>query len=314
MIHRWLDVFFEFAVVLVVVLIAVPATVGALGLLSDRSQVVTAQVWADHPSLLAAAGLANQWSNGTPASDADALLTELVGSDWFVDQVLSDVDKGYSSLSADRQSQQRATLRQSLRHTVVGDNILSLSYSTEQPSTGRAVLSSVIVRLGDSVESLESIQTTQAVALMNAQVSKARDEMKAALDAAGSYATGKSLPELVSDPEYQTLQADALAATNYYESINYQAQHAQLAQSALPSIRNSTFHVMDAPAVSPRQVDLHTPAVKYALYALAGTAGIEFLIVYVIGLRDPRIRSGDEVRKRLGVPYVGSTPRLRSAA
>ena len=72
--------------------------------------------------------------------------------------------------------------------------------------------------------------------------------------------------------------------------------------------------MIDAPAVSPTQFDFHTPAVKYSLEGLAGIGAVELLLVYMIGLRDPRVRSGEEVRKRLGIPYVGSTPDLASAA
>src|SRR2546423_6366002 len=113
-VHRWLDVFFEWAIWFLVALIAAPAITGAVAVLADRSQLVTARVWADHPVLLQAAGLANQWSNGTPSSEADALLTELVGSDWFVDQVLSDSAPGFKALGADQKAQQRQAMRQSL--------------------------------------------------------------------------------------------------------------------------------------------------------------------------------------------------------
>jgi capsular polysaccharide biosynthesis protein len=71
---------------------------------------------------------------------------------------------------------------------------------------------------------------------------------------------------------------------------------------------------MDPPSVTPKHIDLHSVVVKYGMEALAGIAVLEFVIIYVIGLRDPRVRSGEEVRKKLGVPYLGSTPDLRSAA
>jgi hypothetical protein len=313
-IHRWLDVFFEWAVWLIVILVGVPSLIGAVAFVSDRSQLVTARVWADRPSLLQAAGLANQWSNGTPSSDASALLTELVGSDWFADKVLTDTDSGFGLLTLEQKTQQRQLMRQSLKQDVLGDHVLVLSYLTDQPERGRALLSSLILRLGDSVESLDAIQTSAAIGLLDSEVAKARAVMQSALDAADKYAAGKTPAALAQDAHYQTLAADAAAATNYYVSLNYQAQQAHLAQSALPSIRNSTFRVLDPPAVTPKELSLRTPAIRYALEALGATAAIEFLIVYLIGLRDPRVRSPEEVRKRLGIPSLGSTPNVRRAA
>jgi len=313
-VHRWLDVFFEWAMWFLIALIAIPAVTGGVALIGDRSQLVTARVWADRPVLLQAAGLANQWSNGTPSSDADALLTELVGSDWFVDQVLTDSAVGFKILGSDQKAQQRLAMRQSFKHGTIGDHVLQVSYVTDRPAVGSGLLNSVIIRLGDSIETLDSIQTTAAVGLLDSQVAEARATMQKALADATAYAAGKSLTQLLDDAHYLTLQADALAATNYYVSLDRQAHQAHLAQSALPSIRDSTFRVMDPPSVSPKQIDLRSPAIKYSMEALAGVAVLEFVIIYVIGLRDPRVRSGEEVRKKLGVPYLGSTPDLRSAA
>ena len=313
-IHRWLDVFFQWAIWFLFGLIAVPLLTGAVTFLGDRSQLVTARVWVDRPMLLQAAGLANEWSNGTPSSDADALLTELIGSDWFADQVLTDSDPSFAGLSSSAKSQQRQILRQNLKHDMIGDHVLAVTYLTDRPAGGERLLSSVITRLGDSVETLDSIQTSAAAGLLDAEVTKARARMQDALDAATSYAQGKTLIQLIDDPHYQTLQADAVAATNYYLSINAQAHQAHLAQSALPSIRDSTFRLMDPPAVTPKQLDLRTPAVKYSLDALGATAAVEFIVIYLIGLRDPRIRSGEEVHKKLGVPFLGATPDLPSAA
>jgi capsular polysaccharide biosynthesis protein len=138
--------------------------------------------------------------------------------------------------------------------------------------------------------------------------------MQQALDAVNAYATGKSQSQLLQDPKYQTLVVDATTAINYYLMIENQARQAQLKQSAIPAIRQATFRVVDAPSVSPKQLDLRTPALKYAFAALGATAVVEILLVYLIGLRDPRVRSGDEVRKRLGIPYLGSTPSISSVA
>ncbi len=313
-IHRWLDVFFEWAVWLVLALVLIPAIIGAVAFVSDRSQLVTARVWADRPALLQDAGLVNAWSNGTPASDADALMTELIGSDWFANEVLNVSYPGFGKLGSDQQAQQRLILRQGLKHDIIGNNVLAVTYLTDRPEVGSAVLGSLIAMLGNAVESLDLIQTSAAVGLLDSEVAKSRTKMQSAVDAASAYAAGRSVTDLLQDPHYQTLVVDAQAATDYYLSINHQAQQAHLAQSAIPSIRNATFHVMDPPALSPKQIDLRTPAVKYFLEALGGTAAVEFLLVYVIGLRDPRVRSGEEVRKRLGIPYLGSTPDLRVAA
>ncbi len=314
MIHRWLDVLFEWIGWLGAALLLIPAMTGVLAIVSDRSQIVTAKIWTNHPSLLKDAALANEWSNGTPASDADALLTELMGSDWFANEVLNVTDSSFVKLSSDQQAQQRLILRQNLKHQTDGMNVLSIAYMTDRPAEGRAVVSSVIANLGNTAESIDSVQTSAAVNTLNDQAASARAAMHQALDAVNAYAAGKSQIQLSQDPKYQTLVVDASIAIDYYLSIESRAKQAQLKQSAIQAIREATFRVVDAPSVSPKRLDLHIPAVKYFFAALGATASLEILLVYVIGLRDPRVRSGEEVRKRLGIPYLGSTPNLSSVA
>jgi hypothetical protein len=314
MVHRWLDVLFEWAGWLGAALFLMPVMTGVLAIVSDRSEIVAAKIWTNHPNLLKDAALANEWSNGTPSSDADALLAELIGSDWFANEVLAGADSSFAQLSSVDQAQQRMTLRKNLKHQTDGMNLLSITYLTDRPEAGRAVMSSVIANLGNASESVASVQTGAVVKTLDDQAASVRLAMQQALDAVNAYATGKSQSQLLQDPKYQTLVVDATTAINYYLMIENQARQAQLKQSAIPAIRQATFRVVDAPSVSPKQLDLRTPALKYAFAALGATAVVEILLVYLIGLRDPRVRSGDEVRKRLGIPYLGSTPSISSVA
>jgi hypothetical protein len=311
-VHRWLDVLFEWAGWLAAALFLVPVMTGVLAIVSDRSEIVTAKVWTNHPNLLKDATLANEWTNGTPSGDADALLTELMGSDWFANEVLTGAESSFVKLSSDQQAQQRMTLRRNLKHQTDGMNVLAIAYLTDRPEAGRAVMSSVIASLGNATESVASVQTGAVVKTLDDQAAGARAAMQRALDAVNAYATGKSQSQLLQDPKYQTLAVDATTAINFYLMIESQAKQAQLKQSAIPAIRQATFRVVDAPSVGPKPLDLRAPAVKYAFAALGATAAVEILLVYLIGLRDPRVRSGDEVRKRLGIPYLGSTPTITS--
>lgn len=314
MIRRWLDVLFEWAAWLGAALFLIPVMVGVVALVVDRSELVTAKIWTNRPALLKDSALANSWSNGAPAGDADALLTELMGSDWFANEVLKGADSGFVNLSSNEQAQLRLGLRQNLKHQADGLNLLSISYRTDRPQAGRSIMSSVIVSLGNAGESDQSLQTGAVVQVLHDQVAAAGAARQRALDAVNAYAARKSQAELLWDPVYQTLVVDATTATDYYVSVENQAKQAQLQQLAVPAIRQATFRVVDAPSISPKQFDLRTPAVKYYLEALAGTAGVEILLVYVIGLRDPRVRSGDDVKKLLGIAYLGSTPALPSTA
>jgi H+/Cl- antiporter ClcA len=73
-------------------------------------------------------------------------------------------------------------------------------------------------------------------------------------------------------------------------------------------LQSSFFHVVDQPFVLPFKLDQHTPAVKYALFALVGIVGAVALYVYVVARRDPRIRSVQDVTRTGRFKPLGTAP------
>src|SRR5258708_23401543 len=84
MLHRLLDVIFQYLALLVGVLIVVPVAVLGAGIALDRTQVVTARMWADHPAVLADSPFTHQADGLTPAQHQSTLLNALLLTDSFV--------------------------------------------------------------------------------------------------------------------------------------------------------------------------------------------------------------------------------------
>jgi uncharacterized protein involved in exopolysaccharide biosynthesis len=312
-VRRHLDVFFQHLVPFVAALVLVPLLLGACAFALDRSQLVTARIWADRPVFLPEVGQMNEALAGHPAESGAAVLRELIATDSFVSGVLAQVDSTFQAKTTDQRSAELAAVRRDVKITALGNHVLSVTYRTPRPALGVALVASLVESFGTTFESIESQQATGSSGAAAAGLTAARADLQAALAELQRYTN--SLPDrdpafLRQDPTYQTISADTSAKLDHYLSLLAVSQQAEVARSAIPSLQRSLLQLLDPPAARPEPLSLRTPAVRLFLIGLAAAVTTELGFVYVIGLRDPRIRSGDDVRRRTGLRFLGSTPAL----
>ena len=308
--HRILDILFQYLGRMTIGLLVVPALVGAAIYVGDRSATLTTRVWAATPVYLTSASLSKEFAGVSPAAGTQALALELLASDSFLDSVLLKAEPGFTAAGPDGKAADRARVRSSLKFTIPGPNLLVISYSTSDPAAGVAFLNQFIATMGASLVSIQTAQANGMVSSVVNQLPAAQAAMQDALAKVNAYGPGASPTALARDPRYQTLVADAQAKTQYYISLEDLVHQAELLKEEVPNSSQAMFRVLDPPAADPRTIDLRTPFVRYALLALAGVAVAEGLLLYLLAVRDPRVRSGREVRAQLGIQLLGSTPRV----
>jgi hypothetical protein len=301
--HRSLDVIFQYLVPLVLVLVGVPVTVLAVSLAVDRSQTVTARLWADQPAVLADSPYAGQ-SNGVTAAQSQAtLLTELLQTDSFVATVL----RGARS-SADP-TVVGADLRKNFAVVPEGPHVLLLSYSTAHPQTGMALTGAIITAFQQAQQVVQAGQVTVADDALRSQLQSARREMDDAIAAAQQYrASHGPDASLASDAQYHSLRTLANVKVDSYTALLEQAQKAAQYQSALPSVQNTVLRTLDQPRLQSQALKPSGSATKNAGYAAAAAVAIELIFVYNLTRRDQRVRTTREVVSSLGLVSLGTTP------
>jgi hypothetical protein len=317
MLRRHLDVFFQYLRPFIAAIVLIPIGLAVAGLGLDHGDVVTTQIWAIRPAFLIDPGadygaLDTSLTAGSAAA-ASALVNELVATDSFLDRVLVKADLGYAQLSEPARSAERGLVRRNLDVRAEGPQLFAISYRTTDPSHGIALVTNLVAGVGETVASLDLQVASATSGATTAALAAAKDAMSQAEAALGRY-RGQDPAGLQQDPSFQTLTAEANAATGRYLSLVAQAQQADLAKSAVPHLEQAAFQVIDPPTAQPRPLDLKSLAVRGFLAGLAGTVVVTLMLVYVIGRRDPRIRSGEELRARTGIPFLGSTPVVRTAA
>jgi hypothetical protein len=308
MLHRALDVVFQYLFRLIALLVAVPLAVAGIGFALDHSQTVQARVWAERPIYTPKFATDRFTSGDAPADIESGILRELLTTSKFDAAVLTRVDGHYPDWDLDRQDGADADLQQRVTVTTEGSHLFTVSYKTTQPDRGRVIVDAIIAAFGHEVETIDADQVSVTQAALQAQVDAAKRDMDDAVRQAQTYQLQHHAG--LNDPSYDTLLAQAQSKTDRYLSLQGEISQAQGSQTAVSTLQSSFFHVVDQPFVKPFQLDTHSPAVKYAIYSVIGILGAEALFVYVIGRRDPRIRSVHDIRAAGAFKPLGTAPEL----
>lgn len=306
--YRLLDILFQYLGRMAVGLVLLPALVGGVLYATDHSQTLTVRLWAEYPVYLSSASLSKEFAGVSPAAGSQTLALELLASDSFLDPVLSQANSGYKQEGTDQKTAERALVRSRLRLTIPGPNLLVMSYTSDDPGSATRFLNGFIAALRDSVVSIQTAQASEMVSTVVNQLPGAQAAMQDALAQVQSYGAGQTPLQLARDPRYQSLVADAQARTNYFISLEDLSQQAQLLKDEIPGSQSAMLRLLDPPRADPKAIDLKSPLIRNTLLTPLGVVVAEGLLLYVLAVRDPRVRGGGEVRARLGIQYLGSTP------
>jgi len=306
--HRVLDVVFQFFVPLVAAVVVLPTAVLAVVLVLGQSQVVTARLWADQPAVLADSPYAQLPGGETPAGHEAEVLTELIQTDNFLAIVRSAVDSSGVSDTMDARAFSQ-DMQRNLGVSPEGPNIVVVTYTTPRADFGVAVVQATITAFEQAQTGVQTGQVVVADQALANQVATAKKEMDNAVAAAQRYEQSHDLTSLAADASYQSLRMLATANIQSYTSLVQASQRASQYQSAIPFVQTTLLRTVDQPRSAPSQVNLvKGPATRNALYALVAVAAIELVFVYNVTRRDQHVRTTQEVVAALGLLPIGTVP------
>jgi hypothetical protein len=315
MLRRYLDVCRQWRAYFVLAALLVPMlAVGSRALL-DRSAQVTARLWVEPPTFMLDPSVYGGFVGTPPQTEASLMVSQVhqwLGTDAFVDRVLLGAQPGLSGASEAERSALRHELRNSFRLTIERGRFLVLEYRTDQPERGVAVLTSLIKEIGKTAPMVH-FESTAGEGVAGAELRAARSAVGQAFLKLAHEGSLDAKPGLAAP---MSTRLNALLRAAESKRIQYRREldrltgpgRADPGSSDAPQLQQAVFQVIDPPMAKAAATD---SAVTLFVVALAGTAAAEFMIVYLIGLLDPRVRSGEDVERRTGIPYLGSTGVLR---
>jgi hypothetical protein len=285
--RRYLDVCLQYRRILVLAAVLVPSLLLAGGFGLDHSKLVTARLWAQPPTYMLDSSMYGGYNGVPPQTEAGLmanLLRELVSMNSFAD----------------------SDLRKNLVVTTEGSHLLVLTYRTDQPDHGVLILNRLISAFAESAPIIH-FQAQAAGASAGTRLSAARNAVAFDVPKIGTRAR---VVDPAAPPPRLESPAD-LRAVSEVETIQYRRRIAALAGTqqsdasgvTMPYLKQAIIQVIDAPAT---QANAIGAIVKLFALGFVATAALEFLFVYLIGLHDPRLRSGVDVQNRTGIRYLGS--------
>lgn len=312
MVERWLDVCFQYRRRLAVALVLVPCLLAAAGLLVDRSQAVEARVRAEQPILLLA-NVDHPAASGRPADAAATLMRELVASDSFLNKTIGAADPTLGSPDGERQSSLRRDFRSHLRIGSDGANVMTLTYQTDRPRLGIALLRSLITEFESNAVTLILGQTSASTGSGETSLRGAHQAVEQVYRQLGSRppTTSPQLRRLYLLEKM--LETEANAATTAYRTQLSGTAPDTLSASATALLRQGLFQLTDPPATRPKTLDSMAPATTLFWVGVALAVGVEAVLTLGVSLADGRLRSATDVLWRTQIPYIGSTPRVDTA-
>ena len=294
MFERWLDIGHQHRRRLIVALVIVPCLLAAGSFFADRSQTVTARVWIGAPIALMVPGTSSR-----PADVGAAALRQWLKGDAFVDQVLTALATAFDAQPYDRQSALRRDLRHNLTVAADGDQVMVLSYRTDEPAAGASVLAAAIA-------TFESRAVTAII-----------DQVSAPNPAASLQRAGTVVQYAFEHMGSRPVPPGAADLRRYFAGLTFQRMsNAQLdtfraaildrgvlTPARMSLLEQAIFETVDAPAAGGRMSSLNWSVIGLGLVAVAL---IGLVIVTRLAFREERIRSGADVQQRTAIPYVGS--------
>jgi uncharacterized protein involved in exopolysaccharide biosynthesis len=309
MVRRGLDVVFQYLGHLLLGMLLAPALVGAVALVLTRSDVVTARLWADNPTVTLDPTAADFAATESPAQRNAALISELVQTNSFMSRALQ-TSPASDAVSPDQRTRLEQAARVNLDAQPVGSNVVVITFVTSRPDEGVALVKSVIAAYGQTLVQMQVLQAQAATSGLSKQLTSAKQAMDLAVKKAESYAVERRLNPSTGagDPTYVSLTDEAQNKTNTYLDLLNRIQQQEALQASASDRQQSLYHVVDQPSAAPQPLDGHAPAVRFATYALGAALALEIAFVYVTARRDPRIRTATEVARALGVRAIGTVP------
>lgn len=312
MVHRSLDVIFQYFFRLGAGVLLVPLALGAIGFGLDSTPTVGIRLWANR-QLFAPSIVADHTANFFWPSTAESmLLLELLETDSFANRVLVTLDPDSANWPAQRRDNLIADLRQNVDANAEGAHLFVVTYRTRLVERGKILLTKLVEAFGAEIEAIDAGTVSAAEQAVQTQFTTAKQAMENAIKQAETYRSQH--PKTDTDPVYQSMVTQAQSLTDRYLDLQAQIGRIQQSQSAVATLRSSYFRIVDPAAVFQQQIiSKKSMMLKLGLGGLGSMLALEGMIVYVVAKRDPRIRSVEDVRRRFGLRPLGSAPRAGSS-
>lgn len=311
---RYLELLFRFKVRFAVLLLVLPAMVGAATIVMFPSYKASALMWVDNPSYFGGS-TPTGWSQYlTPAQNEADSLTQLLSTGAFGREL-------YQRLAndiPDPNERQRVVNASKINVFSTGSHLMAVSASCTKPSQCVLLVNTAIGVLRDQQLASEKAQAQAGVTYISAQLAQEKANLTTAEDALGRYiathpgAKVATDPAAIADAELSRLATNVQNERSAVDALQGQLERDNSILSASTAIIEAGPRVVDPAAVTGGRLGDGTSLKKAAL---TGGATLALGLVYLLLLSwlDKTLRDPREIEHRFKVRVVATIPELSPA-
>lgn len=312
---KYVEILFRFKIRFVLLLVFLPAIVGAAYVLIFPSYKATAQLWVEDPSYFGGTSPTGWSVYLTPAQNESDSLNQLIGTRKF----RGDLDQALAGKIPDRSQRANAITMAKVGVAPVGTHLMSVGASCSQPSVCIGLLNEAIQVLRTEQIEQEKSSATAGVAFLTAQLQAAKDTLTQSEDALRRYinthqGTRVDLtadPNTIADPELARVAADVQQKRNTVNSLQEQVRRDNSIASAAAAVITTGPNIIDPPQVQRAGPIGDGSSLKKAGIFAGGALALGLVYLFLLGWTDKTLRDPRDIEHRFKVPVVTTVPELQ---
>jgi capsular polysaccharide biosynthesis protein len=312
---RYVEILFRFKARFALLLIVVPAIVGAVTILMFPSYKATAQLWVDSPGYFGG----NQpegWNQyATPAQNESDSLGQILSTRAFQQGLYKQLGDAVPD------SGQRAKVVGNAKVSIVptGTHLILVTASCNTPSMCPVVVNAAIEVMRAQQIDNEKNQARAGVAFVTGQLQQAQTNLTASQGALRAYlaahpsaSVGQSgVPSTLQDPQLTQLQSDLQNQQNHVNDLQNQLSNDNNIVSLSTALIESGPRIVDAPLITRGRPIGDGSGLKLAAITGGVAFGIGVGYLLLLSWLDKTLRDPREIEHRFKVPVVTTIPELQ---
>jgi uncharacterized protein involved in exopolysaccharide biosynthesis len=317
---KYLDIFFHHLIGFALIMLMLPAGLSVLFIMLFPTAQAGGSLWVTDPAYLGVA--ATQTSNWnqylTPAQNASDIMTQIVATEAFQKQVAAKLDSSNVWRSAQERTDTLSTFPTSMKVTVTGSHLVTLTITCPRADLCVQVLQTAISVYKDTLDQQQQQQAKAASGFYTAQLQQAQAALRNDQGALDVYLLNHPSVRVSPTTKTTDLPADYVQLSQRVTSDQATIQtlqsklgDASFNSSAANEVNNSAIRIVDKPTAFPAGMLSSLPKKQLAI-AWGGCLGLGLAILLLLGWLDRTAGEPRDLEKALNVAVVAKIPLMKS--
>ncbi len=310
---RYVEILFRFRLRFAVLLLLLPAVVGAITILLSPSYKAVAQLWVDDPSYFGGAQPSGWSQYATPAQNETDSLTQLINTRQFSHDLYAHL----ADAIPDPAERTNAVTNAKVQIIPTGSHLVMMTASCDQKPVCIVVVNRAVDVLREEQVADEKENAKAGQAYVTQQLQQAKTSMTTSEDALRRYilthpgAKVDAEPATITDPELSRLALDVQQQRSRVSDLQNQVDRNNSIASQSTAVIQTLPRMVDPPILTHGFPLGDGSGIRKGMMYGGATLGIGAAYLFLLGWVDKTLRNPRDIENRFKVAVVTTIPELQ---